>query len=201
MIGRWAGPGGLALLTAGWLLAAAIPSASALEFDEDTTLETRPPCPACRQSATMSTMSRASTARAVRGQNLLYAVKMDVPNGVCFLNENSIDVEMSVPIRVERGPAMDGPRNQLRILRGDCAHRQDDLGAPSLSSWHGAANSDEVGHIIDEFDQTIPIEPGENGNNFVIIVGFELTEEELDYNRRPKLMGRPVPDGEIKVVP
>jgi hypothetical protein len=125
---------------------------------------------------------------------------MDVPNGVCFLNEDSIDVEMSVPIRVQRGPAMEERDVSFEYW---VAVARTDKTILARESYQAEAElrQDEVGQIIDEFDQSIPIKPGENGNNFVIIVGLVLTEEELDYNRRPKLLGRPVPDGEIKVVP
>ena len=37
---------------------------------------------------------------------------------------------------------------------------------------------------VEELEQTIPLADGETGANIVIVVGIELTPEELEYNRR-----------------
>jgi hypothetical protein len=37
--------------------------------------------------------------------------------------------------------------------------------------------------ILEEIDQTIPIAEGQSGTNFVILVGFEMTPAELEFNR------------------
>jgi hypothetical protein len=199
MIGRMGGAGRLVLLAAGLALGGCDSLGKALGFGEDTALEIGPTCPRVAVGDDVDYVARFDGKGSLR-QNLLYAVKMDVPNGVCFLNEDSIDVEMRVPIRIERGPAMED--REINFEYWVAIARTDKTILARQSYQAGMElKLDEIGHITDEFDQTIPIKPGENGNNFVIIVGLELTEEELDYNRRPKLMGHPVPEGEIKVVP
>jgi hypothetical protein len=101
-------------------------------------------------------------------------------------------------MRVERGPAMEDREVNFEYF---VAIARTDKTIIAREAYQTGADLriNEVGLITEEFDQSIPIEPGENGNNFVIIVGLILTEEELDYARRPKILGRPVPDGEIKV--
>lgn len=197
MIGRMGRTGRLVLLSAGLALGGCDSLSKALGFSDDSPLEIGPTCPRVAVGDDVDYVARFD-GKGSSKQNLLYAVKMDVPNGVCFLNEDSIDVEMSVPIRVQRGPAMED--REINFGYWVAIARTDKTILARESYQAGAElKQNEVGQIIDEFDQTIPIKPGENGNNFVIIVGLELTEEELDYNRRPKLMGRPVPEGEIKV--
>jgi hypothetical protein len=199
MIGRMGGAGRLALLAAGLALGGCDSLSKALGFSDDTALEIAPTCPRVAVGDDVGYVARYD-GKGSSKQNLLYAVKMDVPNGICFLNEDSIDVEMSVPIRVQRGPAME--EREVNFEYWVAVARSDKTILARESYQAGAElKLDEVGQIIDEFDQTIPIKPGENGNNFVIIVGLELTQEELDYNRRPKLLGRPVPEGQINVIP
>ena len=199
MIGRLGWAGRFAVLAAGLGLSGCDSLSEALGFSEDNTLEIGPTCPRVAVGDDVGYVARFDGKGSTR-QNLLYAVKMDVPNGVCFLNEDSIDVEMSVPMRVQRGPAMEERDVSFEYW---VAVARTDKTILARQSYEAEAElrQDEVGQIIDEFDQSIPIQPGENGNNFVIIVGLVLTEDELDYNRRPKLLGQPVPDGEIKVVP
>jgi hypothetical protein len=197
MIVGWSEIGRAVLLTAALALGGCSTVGGWLGFDEDNTLELGPSCPRVAIGDDVGYVARFD-GNGSKKANLRYAVKMDVPNGVCFLNENSIDVEMTVPIRVERGPAMEDrevnfeyfvaiARTDKTIIAREAYQTGDDL------------RVGEVGLIAEEFDQSIPIEPGENGNNFVIIVGLILTEEELDYARRPKILGRPVPEGEIPV--
>jgi hypothetical protein len=168
-----------------------------LGFEDDNVLELGPQCPRVAIGDDVGYVARFD-GNGIRKANLRYAVKMDVPNGVCFLNEDSIDVEMTVPMRVERGPAMEErevnfeyfvavARTDKTIIAREAYTTGDDL------------RVGEVALINEEFDQTIPIQLGETGANYVIIVGLILTEEELDYARRPKILGRPVPEGEIKV--
>ncbi|MGH6927178.1 MAG: hypothetical protein ACREEV_02590, partial [Dongiaceae bacterium] len=38
--------------------------------------------------------------------------------------------------------------------------------------------------IIEEIEQTIPIPEGGSGGNLVIVVGFEMTPDELEFNRQ-----------------
>jgi len=199
MIGRMGGTGRLVLLVAGLALGGCNSLSKALGFSDDSPLEIGPTCPRVALGDDVDYVARFD-GKGSSKQNLLYAVKMDVPNGICFLNEDSIDVEMSVPIRIQRGPAMEDRNISFEYW---VAIARTDKTILARDSYQAEAELklDEIGQIVDEFDQTIPITPGENGNNFVIIVGLELTEEELDYNRRPKLMGRPVPEGEIKVIP
>jgi len=197
MIVGWSGIGRCVLLMAALALGGCDTVGGWLGFDDDNVLELGPSCPRVAIADDVGYIARFD-GNGVKRANLRYAVKMDVPNGVCFLNDNSIDVEMTVPMRVERGPAMEDrevsyeyfvaiARTDKTIIAREAYKIEEDL------------RVGEVGIVNEDIDQTIPIEIGENGNNFVIIVGLILTEEELDYARRPKILGRPVPEGEIKV--
>ena len=197
MIVGWSGFGRAVLLTAALALGGCDTVGGWLGFDEDNTLELGPSCPRVAIGDDVGYVARFDGNGSKRA-NLRYAVKMDVPNGICFLNENSIDVEMSVPIYVERGPAMED--REINFEYFVAIARTDKTIIDRQAYQIGTEmRLGEVAHIIEEFDQSIPIEPGENGSNFVIIVGLILTEEELDYARSPKMLGSPVPMGEIKV--
>jgi hypothetical protein len=197
MIGRLGGAGRLVLLAAAAVLGGCDSLSEALGFSDDNALEIGPTCPRVAVGDDVGYVARFD-GNGSKSENLLYAVKMNVPNGVCFLNDTTIDVEMTVPILVERGPAMDG--RDVNFEYWVAVARTDKTIVAREAYQTGAElRLNEVGQIVEEFDQTIPIQPGETGRNFVIIVGLVLTEEELDYNRQPKIFGRPVPEGEIKV--
>lgn len=197
MIVGWSEFGRAVLLTAALALGGCSTVGGWLGFDEDNTLELGPSCPRVAIGDDVDYVARFD-GNGSKKANLRYAVKMDVPNGICFLNENSIDVEMTVPIRVERGAAMEDREVNFEYF---VAIARTDKTIIAREAYQTGADLriNEVGLITEEFDQSIPIEPGENGSNFVIIVGLILTEEELEYARRPKILGRPVPEGEIKI--
>jgi len=197
MSGGLGGAGRLALLAVALALGGCDSLGEALGFSDDAALEIGPACPRVAIGDDVGFVARYD-GNGSKKENLLYAVKMDVPNGICFLNDSTIDVEMSVPIFVERGPAME-ERNINFEYWVAVARIDKTIVAREAYQADADLRLNEVGQIVEEFDQTIPIEPGEPGSNFVIIVGLVLTEEELDYNRRPKIYGRPVPTGEIKV--
>lgn len=197
MIVRLGGAGRLALLAALAVLSGCDSLSEALGFSDDSALEIGPTCPRVAIGDDVGYIARFD-GNGSRSENLLYAVKINVPNGICFINETSIDVEMTVPIRVQRGPAME--ERDVNFEYWVAVARTDKTIIAREAYQTGTElKLNEVGEIVEEFDQTIPIQPGETGRNYVIIVGLLLTEEELDYNRRPKIFGQPVPDGEIKV--
>jgi len=185
------GAGRLALLSMALALAGCDSLSEALGFSEDNTLELGPSCPRVAVGDDVGYIARYD-GNGTKKENLLYAVKLAVPNGVCYLNETSIEVEMSLPIFVQRGPATED--REVKFQYWVAVARIDKTILAREAYETGAElRLDEVVEIVEEFDQTIPIEPGEPGSNFVIIVGLTLSEDELAYNRQPKIYGRLVP--------
>jgi hypothetical protein len=163
----------------------------ALGFSEDNTLEMGPTCPRVAVGDDVGYVARYD-GNGTGPQNLLYAVKIEVPNGICYLNDTSIDVEMSVPMFIKRGPAMES--REVNFDYWVAVARIDKTILARESYQTGTSlRLDEVGQINEEFDQTIPIEPGEPGSNFVIIVGLVLSEDELTLHRQPRIRGQLVP--------
>jgi hypothetical protein len=194
MRGRVAGP--LLLLAATVGLAGCDSVGEALGFEDDNTLEIGPTCPRVAVGDDVGYIARFD-GNGNKRANLRYAVKIDQPNGICYLNEDSIDVEMSVPISVQRGAAA-GERDVsfeyfIAVARIDktILERQSYQVTESM-------RVDEVEQIFEEFDYTIPTEPGEPGSNFVIIVGLVLTEGELEEARRPRIYNRGLNQGQVK---
>jgi hypothetical protein len=197
MIVGWSGFGRAVLLTATLAFGGCDTVGGWLGFEDDNTLELGPSCPRVAIGDDVGYVARFDGNGSKRA-NLLYAVKMAVPNGGCFLNENSIDVEMTVPIYVERGPAMEDREINFEYFVA-IARTDKTIIFREAYKIGTEMRLGEVAFITEEFDESIPIEVGEPGSNFVIIVGLIVTEDELDYARSPKILGRPVPQGEIKV--
>ena len=174
MIVGWSGIGRAVLLTAALALGGCDTVGGWLGFGEDNTLELGPSCPRVAIGDDVGYVARFDGNGSKRA-NLRYAVKMAVPNGGCFLNENSIEVEMTVPIYVERGPAMEDREINFEYFVA-IARTDKTIIFREAYKIGTEMRLGEVAFITEEFDESIPIEVGEPGSNFVIIVGLILTE-------------------------
>ncbi len=109
--------------------------------------------------------------------------------GTCEINDDEIDVELKVLIVANRGTAnvsrqatfpffiavVDQDRNVL-IHDGKALRRRFE------GTVDFPGNQSQVTYA-DEFELTIPTSSGQRASDFLIFFGFELSPEELEYNR------------------
>jgi hypothetical protein len=102
-------------------------------------------------------------------------------------NKTRIETTMQVQTIASRGPAMAGKSAQFQYFIGIAK-----LGAtaptPILARQAFDVDielegNDTRAQSVDELTETIPLQSGENGDNYVIYVGLVLTPEELKFNR------------------
>jgi hypothetical protein len=118
--------------------------------------------------------------------NILFeAVVADIV-GSCGYDEDGrvVDVDMQVQLVATRGPANKDERGPFNYF---VAIARKDRTVLSRQAFDGLAefpgNQTRVS-LVDELEQTIPLKEGESGTDYVILVGFEMTPEELAYNRQ-----------------
>jgi hypothetical protein len=98
-------------------------------------------------------------------------------------NKTRIETTLQAQTIASRGAAMVGDSAKFqyfvaiaKIGAGPLARRAFDVEIP-LKGNETRAQS------VDELTQTIPLQSGENGDNYVIYVGLVLTPDELKFNR------------------
>jgi hypothetical protein len=101
----------------------------------------------------------------------------------CVYRENVVAITVEVPFILSRGPA--NPEGMARfnyfvaIARGEQILARETFDVEV--EFDG--NRSRIGYV-DEIGQTIPLQPGERGNSYVIYVGIELTPQEMEFNRQ-----------------
>ena len=107
--------------------------------------------------------------------------------GDCHYNEGEAEIELSVQIKVERGPA-----NKIRQVAFDyfvaIPKFQSQSEGKSVFNVTGEFEGNRTLMLYqDDLDMTIPVKVPTDGAALEIILGFQLTPEELKFNRSRKL--------------
>jgi hypothetical protein len=145
--------------------------------------EAPPPCPRAVVGENAGRLTRFSGA-GKDAANVVFKAEIGDLTGTCGYDDNTIDVDMQVQLIATRGPAATQDtakfnyfvavaRNDKTILSRDSFDAEIEL--PADKTKNGTA---------DEIQQTIPLPKGETGADLTIIVGFEMTPDELEYNRK-----------------
>ena len=102
----------------------------------------------------------------------------------CGYDDDTVEAAVRLIFAINRGPADTTRQAQFRYIvaitdrqRNILTREEFDLRAEF------PGNRTEV-LLIDEIDHTIPLAEGKIGSDYVIYVAFDLTRDELDYNRR-----------------
>ncbi len=95
-----------------------------------------------------------------------------------------VNVDLQLLFEIERGPANQAPNGQFRYY---VAIAERDGGAilakkVFATEFEFEDSRRRIGGV-EELIQEIPLQPGKLGEDFEIYVGFQLTPEQLQYNR------------------
>lgn len=106
--------------------------------------------------------------------------------GDCDYDEGQAEIELSVQIRVERGPANKGRQVAFDYFVAIPEFRSQAEGK-SIFNVVGEFEGNRTRMIYqDDLDMTIPVKVPTDGAALEIILGFQLTPEELEFNRSRK---------------
>ena len=101
----------------------------------------------------------------------------------CEYDEDVITMKVGLQLFAARGPAADAPATELRYFVAVVDRTQRILVKETFVSYLDfPRNRSRVG-IAEEIAPRIPLKRGESAADYEILVGFQLSPAELDYNR------------------
>lgn len=125
--------------------------------------------------------------RAGDGRDLtdqLFSARLGDVVGSCRLDKASANVEMRVAIVADRGPAMTRPDEaEVEYFVAVTGPGDEILAKETFRTRLDFANRNRTG-VAEELSQRIPLPAGSDPGAYSILVGFQLTPEELSDNRR-----------------
>ena len=115
--------------------------------------------------------------------DILFEADLEAVRLVCSYNDEELDVDLQVRVIASRGPANnDRVANTnyfvavARSNRTILARRSFDIAIPFPGNQTRVSGLEEIGQVI-------TLAPGEDGSDYLIYLGFDLTPEELQFNR------------------
>ena len=100
----------------------------------------------------------------------------------CEYDENVIESDMRVSIEALRGPANPERIADFAYFVAIATTDQKIVAREEFALEVPLPGNQTRVAVVEEISQRIPLKAGENGNDYVIYIGFALTPEELQYN-------------------
>ena len=102
---------------------------------------------------------------------------------VCYYEKGEVQVEIGVEFHTQRGPANRSLSSDFEYFVAMSGPEQEIFDKRRFLSGIEFAKWDKKLTVEEPLQQIIPLQPGESGADFRIFIGFQLTPEELQYNR------------------
>lgn len=142
------------------------------------------PCP---RVSVLNEAQRVTEYRPGPGRDLIdvaYVGQIDTLKSQCRYQDAQLTVGTEVTVLAERGPAADGPTTTLPVFIAVTRAGQEDILAKEVFDTAIEFPSGlRQGQAVGEYEQSLHLKEGETGADYEIIVGFQLTEEQLEMNR------------------
>lgn len=141
-----------------------------------------PPCPAVVKVSDANRLTRF-----VGGGRDLTDVSFEAgvrtADSLCYYGDGVIEVEMSLQFAVAQGPA--NPENKARFSYFVAVATQDReiLVREEFPVEVAFEGNRRQMVALEEIAPTIPLQPGEDGDDYLIFVGIAMTPAELRYNQ------------------
>ena len=122
-------------------------------------------------------------------EHLRVAGRITVPVAECKYRKGKIAVELDLPFEAARGPVLKKGRLTLEFpYFVAIADRYDNiLGKETFVATIKLGGDQERAGTVEKIEQVIPLGPEQDGSHFVIYVGFQLTPDQVEFNRRHRL--------------
>lgn len=144
--------------------------------------ETRP----CPRVSILNEAGRVTQYRPGPGRDLIdvaYEAEIGPLRSQCRYLENQLTVGTEVTFLVERGPAGGERTTSLPFFIAVTDNANNILAKEVFDTEVSFPTGLRQGQTVDEFEQSLMLKEGETGADYEIIVGFQLTEEQLRLNR------------------
>ncbi len=170
----------LALLAAP-LLAAACDTLSSIDFSPEPVVP--PPCPRAVVGEGAGRLTRFDGG-GKDPTNVVFEAEIADLAGSCVYDDEEIEVDLQIQIVAGRGPAAADDSARFNYFVAVARTDKAILAREAFDAVIELSGNQTRNEILEEIEQTIPIPEGGSGGNLVIVVGFELTPDELDFNRQ-----------------
>ncbi len=148
-------------------------------------------CPQVKGLADLASMTQFSNAAVMTPDQMVSDTKLEKVSSTCVATGNSVSVELELNFAGVLGPIgvkdLDGQANYtypyfLSVISPDGKILSKDVFALSMVYENGQITY----HRQDKIRQVIPLMTGQDASKFQIMIGFQLSADELAYNRRPQ---------------
>lgn len=120
--------------------------------------------------------------------NVLMGCEHDIDDET---NAGTLGIDLQMLIQASRGPADKSREGLIRYFVTLTDKEQSILGKEVFEvKAPFPGNRTRVRVTDDPVEMTVPLKAGQTGRNFQIYVGFQLSQEELAYNRRKRQLTR-----------
>ena len=101
----------------------------------------------------------------------------------CDYDENTLEVDLTLVVVVRSGPTSQAQAADLRYFVALAERGGRLVAKKTFASQVALASQGGTGAVSEEIEQRIPLKAGQSGTDFEILIGFQLTREQLEYNR------------------
>ena len=101
----------------------------------------------------------------------------------CDLEGSSLEVELTLTLEGTAGPTSKVRTADITFFVALAARRGAVIAKKTFASRIPLPSDRGTGSLVEEIDQRFPLRAGQNGADFEILVGLQLTREQLEYNR------------------
>ncbi len=117
--------------------------------------------------------------------NVRVAGRITIPVAECSYDDGKVFVDLSLPFDLARGPRLPKGRAQFEVpYFVAVADRRERILAKEVFVTQVRMGGDQDRTaVVEVIEQIIPLRPGQKGTDFVIYVGFQLTPEQVEFNR------------------
>jgi len=150
------------------------------------------PCPAAKVLSEPSELTRFREGPGQDPTDVLFQARMLQVGGQCSYDPDGgdIDIELQVVMEVERGPASTSGKIDYSYFVAVAEWTPDSGSEPVVRSRKAFKVDTEIPdgrrglHYQDVLDITIPRPDNRSVKNYELYLGFELTKDELSYNKK-----------------
>ncbi len=119
--------------------------------------------------------------------NVLYMARFDDVKVSCKYDDTGVTVDMTVSLVGERGRAGDKlPNAEVTYLVAIMDGKREIVKEERFTSLFDFSNN-KLAAINDELVERIPLPPTAPGSDHTLIIGFQLTPEEIDFNEKNRV--------------
>ncbi len=118
--------------------------------------------------------------------DVVFQVKLTNVRTKCSYGKSGVKIDMMVDIAAERGPADKSRKAVFAYFVAIANPAGTVLARERFTALSPVSPTVSRAQASEELEQIIPLPRGRSAENYRIIVGLQVTREELEFNRRPR---------------